>query len=174
MFSLLLKSITVFVVVTSLVAKASAFSVLATMYSDGGESAGGAKLNAYPTTIKLGSRSVRVFPIAMYSDRITSWKYKVIKLRNKNNGRIAYGHVVDECASGSCHANRWLARKRGSVLVDVHKTMWRSLGLSKYGIHALEGQLAAHKRFTLKNSPGVRAVMSSDAKHNYLPNKWKV
>ena len=165
-----LKSIVYFLCVS----QAAAFNVLATMYADNSVAAGGAKLSDYPTRVKLDARAVNVFPIAMYSDRISTYKYRIVKLRNKKNGRIAYGHVVDECASGDCHKNKWLARKKGAVLIDVHKSMWRALGMTKYGIHALEGHVASKKRYTFKNSPGIRQVTSSEGKHNYLPPKWKV
>jgi len=169
-----LTSSLVYVLFVSNVVRIAAFKVFATMYTDNSVAAGGAKLSEYPARIELNARSVNVYPIAMYSDRIATFKYKIVKLHNRKNGRTAYAHVIDECASGDCHENRALARKKGSVLIDVHKSMWNALGLNEYGIHQLEGVVATSKRYTFKNSPGIRRVTSNKAKHNYLPAKWKL
>jgi len=165
----LIKAILLF----ALFAKSSAFNVVSTMYSDT-TGAAGVKLNAYPARVRLGNRSVKVFPIALYSDRIRTYKYKIIKLRNRKNGRVAYGHVIDECATGDCHENRAYAKKRNAVLVDVHKTMWRALGLSSYGRHMLDGSVQSSKRYSYKNSPEIRRVTTDEGRHGYVPQQWKI
>jgi len=150
-----------------------AMRILSTMYS-GSVGAGGGRLNAYPARVRIGTRTVKVYPVALYSDRITAHKFKLIKLKNPKNGKIAYGHVADECSSGDCHDNRYKAHKRHAMLVDVHKTMWKALGLKTYGIHDIKGAFVGSKRYTHKNSSGIRKVTTDDGKKNYLPPKWKV
>jgi len=156
-----------------LAVQVTAFDVLATMYR-GRLGAGGTDLNKYPTKVALGSKTVDVYPVAVYSDRVGKFKYNVIRLVNKKNGKVAYGHVTDECADGDCQENTSLARKRGDVLVDIHSSMWRSLKLDSFGIHDLRGSLVTRKRYTYKNSPGIRRVTTKDGLHGYVPNKWKI
>jgi hypothetical protein len=156
-----------------LAARVTAFDVLATMYR-GRLGAGGTDLNKYPTKVAVGGKSVDVYPVAVYSDRVGKFKYNVLRLTNKKNGKVAYGHVTDECADGDCHDNKSLARKRGDVLVDIHSSMWKALKLDSFGIHNLRGSVVTRKRYTYKNSAGIRRVTTKDGMRGYVPNKWKI
>jgi len=161
-------------ILTILLAKNSlAFNVLATMYR-GSLGAAGTNLNQYPTRVNVNGRGVDVYPVAVYSDRVQRFKYKVIRLTNKKNGRIAYGHVTDECADGDCHDNKYKARKRGKVLIDLHSSMWKRLDLKSYDIHDLRGKFVGSTRYTYKNSPGIKRVTTSDGRRGYVPYKWRV
>lgn len=162
-----------FMLMVLLAKNSTAFNVLATMYR-GSLGAAGTNLNQYPTRINMNGRGVDVYPVAVYSDRVQRFKYKVIRLTNKKNGRIAYGHVTDECADGDCHDNKYEARKRGKVLIDLHSTMWKRLDLKSYDIHDLRGKFVGSTRYTYKNSAGIKRVTTSDGRKGYVPYKWKV
>ena len=156
-----------------LATRARAFKALATMYS-GTLGAAGTRLEQYPARVKLGSKSVEVYPIAVYTDRVNTYKYKIIRLKNKKNGKKIYGHVTDECADGDCHKNKSLARRQGKVLIDVHRTAWKKLGLKSFGIHSLDARVASGKRFSYKNSPGIRKLTTKVARRGWVPKKWTV
>jgi len=153
--------------------KCMCVNVLATMYR-GSIAAGGARLNSYPTSIKTSYGTVPVYPVAVYTDRVRDLKYKIIKLKNKSNGATAYGHIIDECADGDCSDNKHKARKSGKILVDVHSSMWKALKLKKYGIHNLSGSFLRNRRYTYKNSPGVKRVMTKEGLKGNVPNIWKI
>lgn len=156
-----------------LATQVTAFDVLGTMYR-GRIGAAGTDLTKYPTKVTVGKKEVPVYPVAVYSDRVGSLKYNVLKLTNKKNGKSAYAHVTDECADGDCLQNKNIARKRGDVLVDIHSSMWDALNLDSFGIHDLRGSVVTRKRYTYKNSAGIRRVTTKDGLRGYVPNKWKV
>ena len=156
-----------------LATRARAFQAIATMYR-GTLGAAGTRLEQYPARVKLGSKSVLVYPVAVYTDRVNTFKYKVIRLENKDSGKTIYGHVTDECADGDCHENKSLAHRQGKVLIDVHQTAWEKLGLNSFGIHELDARVASGKRFSYKNSPGIRKLTTKAARRGWVPNKWKV
>lgn len=153
----------------------SAFKILASMY-DGSIAAGGVRLHDYPVKVRVpefGGSFVRVYPVALYTDRIKKYKYKLIRLTNPKTKKNIYGHVVDQCATGDCSKNKQKARSQDAILVDVHKKAWKPLGLKTYGLHALEGKLTTSKRYTFKNS-NVNKVTTKDGQHGYVPNMWKI
>ncbi len=163
-----------FSILILLVAKNSlAFDVLATMYR-GTLGAAGTNLHKYPTRVNTNGKTITVYPIAVFSDRVRKYKYRVIRLTNKKNGRIAYGHVTDECRDGDCSKNKTKARKNGDVLIDIHSSMWKSLDLESYGMHKLQGSVISSKRYTFKNSPGIKRVTTSKGRKGYVEKKWRV
>jgi hypothetical protein len=149
------------------------FRVLGSMYSDTGASAGGAMLQWYPIRSRLdgvGSR-VKIYPVAVYTDRVHRYKYRVLVIKNPSTKKKIYAHVIDECSkrSWSCTKNKRLARKLGRVLIDIHTSGWKALGLSRYGLHPLKAGTV--DTLSRKNSV-VRSVLTSDGKKGYVAKGW--
>lgn len=159
----------------TLTSPGGAFRVLGSMYSDGGESAGGAYLNKYPVRPYVNSlnKKVKIYPIAVYTDKVHDWKYTVMVLKNPKTKKKIFGHVVDECwrGSSSCKKNRRLARKSGRMLVDIHKSAWKALGLKSFGLHNLKAgyvDVLSRKNRVIRNT-----VLSQDGKKGYVAKGWK-
>lgn len=165
---------TLAVAVLALAPSAAGFRVLGSMYSDKGESAGGAVLDRYPILpwIPGAHRRARLYPVAVYTDRVRRWKYSVIVLKNPNTKKKIYGHVIDECpkTSQSCRKNMRLARTMGRTLVDIHKSAWRALGLKRYGLHTLK---AGYVNTISRKNRAMRPVLSQDGKKGYVAKGWK-
>jgi hypothetical protein len=151
----------------------SGFRVLGSMYSDTGASAGGAVLQLYPIKSKVdgvGSR-IPIYPVAVYTDRVHRYKYRVLVIKNPTSKKKIYAHVIDECSdtSSSCKKNKRLARKLGRTLIDIHKSGWKALGLSRYGLHNLKAGVV--DTLSRKNSV-VRSVLTNDGKKGYVAKGW--
>jgi len=144
---------------------------IATYYT-GNVGAGGVWLNKYPSKrvyIHNIHRSKRLYPVAVYSDRVRKLKYSVIKL--KKGHRKIFAHVVDECASGDCHVNRWIAKKRGAVLFDLHRTTWRAM-------HFKSPTIVKNIRYTIvgkatRKNKSIFPLLTKDGRQGYVPKKWK-
>lgn len=151
-----------------------AFRVLGSMYADTGESAGGAILNKYPVRPYVDGvhKKVKIYPIAVYTDRVHRWKYNIMILKNPKTKQKIYGHVIDECwqGSSSCKKNKRLARKSGRMLVDIHKSAWKALGLKSFGLHHLK---AGYVDTLSRKNKAIRKVLSSDGKKGYVAKGWK-
>jgi len=143
---------------------------IATYYT-GNEGAGGVWLNKYPSNrvyIHSIRKSVRLYPVAVYSDRVRRLKYSVVQLKKGN--RKIFAHVVDECASGDCHTNRWIAKKRGAVLFDLHRTAWKAM-------HFKTPTIVKNIRYTIvgkvsRKNKSILRLLTQDGRQGYLPNKW--
>jgi len=150
------------------------FRVLGSMYADGGESAGGAFLNKYPVHPYVNGvhKKVKIYPIAVYTDRVDHWKYSVMILKNPKTNQKIYGHVIDECwqGSSSCKKNRRLAKKSGRMLVDIHKSAWKALGLKSVGLYHLK---AGYVDTLSRKNRVIHKVLSSDGKKGYVSKGWK-
>jgi hypothetical protein len=156
------------------ISPARGFPVLASMYGDSGVSAGGAVLDRYPITpwIPGAHRRARLYPVAVYTDRVRKWKYSVIVLKNPKSKKKVYGHIVDECSktSSSCRKNMKRARQMGRTLVDIHKSAWRALGLKRFGLHPLK---AGYVNTISRKNGAMRPVLSNDGKKGYVAKGWK-
>lgn len=143
---------------------------IATYYDDS-EGAGGVWLNKYPSKrvyIHKIRKSVRLYPVAVYSDRVRRLKYKVIQLK-KGSTRI-FAHVVDECGSGDCHTNKWIARKRGAVLFDLHRSAWNAMRFKEpriiYGItYTVVGTIS-------RKNKSIDRLLTKDGRQGYVPGVW--
>ena len=138
---------------------------LVSVYNHYGVSAGGAELWKYPTSLQLTSRKrVYVHACAMYSDRVSKYKYAVFRVTIGK--RSVHCHIVDECRSGDCHKNRHTARSRGGMLFDVHESALSSLGI-RYSLYNARvtyiGKIPRSK---------MGRVLSNEGKHGYVPHKW--
>lgn len=147
--------------------------VLGSMYSDTGAAAGGVRLATYPFRVPIASKHkrVKVYPVAVYTDKVTSWKYKVLKVRNPAKNKFIYVHVVDECSSStsSCRSNKHKARASGKMLLDIHQRAWKALGIAEsYGLHSLKASRVG--KVTRKQIP---KFLTSDGKKDYVPHLWK-
>jgi len=152
----------------------SGFRVLGSMYGDTGASAGGAMLQRYPIKSKVDgvNSRVRIYPVAVYTDRVQQMKYRVLVIKNPKSKKKIYAHVIDECSktSSSCVENKLLARKKGRILIDIHKSGWKALGLSRYGLYQLKAGTV--DTLSRKNSV-VRSVLTTDGKKGYVTSNWK-
>jgi hypothetical protein len=152
----------------------SGFRALGSMYSDVGASAGGAVLQWYPIKSKVDGvgSPVKIYPVAVYTDRVHRYKYRVLVIKNPITKKKIYAHVIDECSdkSSSCKKNKRLARKRGRILLDIHRSGWKALGLSRYGLHPLKAGTV--DTLSRKNSV-VRSVLTNDGKKGYVAKGWK-
>lgn len=155
-----------FVFLTMIVACAWGKGAIISVFHDGGVGAGGTFLDRYPAKVKVNGRYVKAFPAAVHSSLVSSYKYKVLRVRHKSG--TGYVHIVDECASGSCGSNHRKAKRSGRVLLDIHASAMRQLKLS-YTLNNGEFQVVG--KAPLKNVQS--SVVSSDAKRGYLPNKWQ-
>jgi len=151
---------------------ASAIPVLGSMYSDWGEGAGGIYLWKYPLKINVSKKKrISLYPVAVYTDKVNAWKYKVLRVRNKKRNKVIYAHVVDECSSttSSCRTNKKEARGSGKMLLDIHQRAWKALGIeNSYGLHLLD----AEKVGTLGRRK-LGHVLTSDGKKGYVPSRWQ-
>ena len=143
---------------------------IATYYT-GSVGAGGVNLNKYPSKnvyLPRIRKSVKLFPVAVYSDRVRNMKYQVVQLRK--NGKSIYGHVVDECADGDCHHNSQIARRAGAVLFDLHRSAWKAMGfksptIEKKLVYKIVGKITRKNR-------AIGDLVTSDGKKNYVPRMW--
>jgi len=138
---------------------------LVSVFNHYGESAGGAQLWKYPARLPTtNGKSIKVYPAAMYSDRIQKYKYSVFKVQVGK--RTVHVHIVDECADGDCRKNSALARRHGGMLIDIHESALRTLHIGK-SLYTAKikyiGKIPRHK---------MAKVLSAGGKHNYIPNKW--
>ena len=150
--------------------EASSFKILASMYC-GSSSSGGVDLSKYPikqATLKTGKR-VNVYPVAVLPGDVKKSKYRVLEIRHGK--KKTYCHVVDTCGSGDCWSNKWKAKRLGRMLVDVHQSAWKPLGLSKFTLHKLDARWTRTK-IDLKSN-AIKQVITSDGRHGYVPPKWK-
>ena len=147
------------------------FSSLTTMFTDS-EGAAGVRLNQYPYQMRMKSAGKRkVFPVAVHTKDVSRYKYKILEIRS--GSRRVFAHVVDECAAGDCDTNYSKARNAGATLLDLHKSMWGPLGLSKMDMHKMKARVVAYvppKRGRGQMAP----VLTADGKRGYVPNNWKV
>jgi len=139
---------------------------LVSVYGDYGVGAGGTNLWKYPATIRVNGKSVQVFPAAIHSSLVSSYKYKVLKIRHKS--KKGYVHIVDECARGDCRSNHKDARKKNAVLIDIHQSAIKRLGLS-WTLQDARFQTVGRVR--LNKLP--RGIVAHGASKGYLPKKWK-
>jgi len=149
------------------------FDTLSTMYT-GGVGAAGVNLNRYPLSRanvgpKFGRRAL--VPIAVHTSDVPTWKYRVLEIRSGK--RRVFGHVVDECASGDCPANYSKAKRRGAMLLDLHKTAWNPLGLSKMDTYAMKARVVGYLP-SRRGKGDMAEVLTDDGKKGYVPSKWKV
>jgi hypothetical protein len=150
------------------------FKVMSTMY-EGDLGAAGVNLDEYPITRvrvsdKFGRRTL--YPIAFHTKDVRGWKYKIIEIRHKNK-RI-FGHVVDECAAGDCHKNFSKAKKKGAKLIDIHKTAWKTLGMSSYGTYTMKGRVVGYVAPKGSGKKAMAGVLTKDGRKGYVPKNWKV
>jgi len=154
--------------------KGHAFPVLGSMFTDSGVTAGGAILDKYPIMPYLPNAHtrVKVYPVAVYTDRVSTWKYKVLVLRNPKTGKKVYVHVVDECSdsTSSCRKNKRLARQSGRILVDIHKSAWRALGLKTPGLYNLK---AGYVNTISRKNGAMKPVLSNEGKKGYVAKGWR-
>jgi len=149
----------------SILANGWASRGLVSVYGDYGESAGGAHLWKYPTTMRMTTgKPVYVYAAAMYSDRVSKYKYAVFKIQVGK--RAVHVHIVDECADGDCHDNSRTARRRHGMLFDVHESAMSALGIGKSLYNAKVTYVGKIPRKRMGK------VISSDGRKNYLPPKW--
>lgn len=158
-----------------LVTSVAGFSVLGSMYDDSGESAGGASLWAYPIKgvyLPKAGKKATLYPVAVYSDKVGFWKYRVISIRNPATKKRIFGHVIDECSknASSCRKNKRIARKTGRVLVDIHQSAWKALGLKRYGLYKLE---ARYVNTISRKNKAMKSVLTAGGRHGYVPSPWK-
>lgn len=158
----MLKVLFLFLLTSVAVAKKALVSV----FSDGGVGAGGTYLGMYPTKIPVQGRRIRVFPAAVHSSMVSAYKYKVLRIKHKS--KTGYVHIVDECAHGSCHSNHAKARRKGGLLIDVHQSAMRQLGL-KWTLQ--DASFTTVGKVSLNKIPGY--IVSGEAKKGYLTRKWK-
>ena len=93
---------------------------------DGGIGYSGVDLNAYGRVAVMWSGR-RVYPVAVPTSKWRALAFKIIKVQGAGI-RTIYGHVVDQCADGSCSKN---ARARGyNMVVDIHRTGFKAAGKS--------------------------------------------
>lgn len=144
----------------------AARKTLVSVFSHYNVGAGGTNLWKYPAKISLNGRRVQVFPVAVHTSRVSSLKYKVLLMKHKS--KKAYLHVVDECRSGDCRANNNKARRNGQVLLDVHKSAMKKLGLSWTLQKATFDVVGT---VPIKKLPA--SIVSPDARKGYLPRLWK-
>ena len=153
-----------------LTSEVTSFKILASMYS-GSSSSGGVDLSKYPikqATLKNGKR-VNLYPVAVLPGDVKKSKYRVLEIRHGK--KKAYCHVVDTCGSGDCWTNKWKAKRLGRMLVDVHQSAWKPLGLGKFTLHRLDAKWTRTK--IDRNSKAIKQVITSDGKHDYVPPRWK-
>jgi hypothetical protein len=149
----------------SILANSLASRGLISVYNHYGESAGGAYLWKYPATMRMtNGKSVYVYPAAMYSDRVSKYKYAVFKIQIGK--RAVHVHIVDECADGDCHANMRTARRRGGMLYDVHESAMSAL---KIGEDLYSARVTYVGKIPRKN---MGKVISSGGRKVYIPKKW--
>lgn len=150
------------------------FKILGSMYADYNEAAGGAGLWKYPlrTRLPYSKKRVSIYPVAVYSDKVKFWKYKVLKIKNPKTKKYVYGHVVDECpySSSSCSENKWKARRRGMILIDIHQSAWRPLGLKRMDLHKLKGK---HVYTISRTNKAMKPVLTTDGEKGYVKSLWK-
>lgn len=158
----MLKLLLVFLLASVAVAKKALVSV----FSDGGVGAGGTYLGMYPTKITVNGRRLPVYAAAVHSSMVSAYKYKVLRIRH--GSKTGYVHIVDECASGSCHTNHAKARRKGGLLIDVHQKAMRHLGL-KWTLQ--DASFTTVGKVSLNKIPGY--IVSGEAKRGYLERKWK-
>lgn len=143
---------------------------LATYYT-GSTGAGGVSLNKYPSKyvyIHRIKKSVRLYPVAVYTNRVSKMKYKVVRL--KKGSKQIFGHVVDECADGDCHKNKYIAEKDNAVLFDLHKSAWKAMGFKtptvERGIlYTIVGKITRH-------NDSIKGLLTKDGLSDYVPKKW--
>jgi len=82
-----------------------------------------------------------------------------------------YAHVVYECSNStsSCRKNKKLAKKMGRILVDIHKSAWRALGLRNLGLYNLE---ARYVNTISRKNGAMKPVLSKDGKKGYVAKGW--
>lgn len=139
---------------------------LVSVYGDYNVGAGGTKLWKYPAIIRVNGKSVRVFPAAVHSSLVSSYKYKVLKIQHKS--KTGYVHIVDECARGDCGSNSQKARRHDAILIDIHKSAMKRLGLSWT---LQDARFRAVGTVRLNKLP--RGLVSCEASKGYIPKKWK-
>lgn len=144
-----------------------------TMYSDS-IGAAGVYLNRYPIKARVGDAfgTRRLYPIAVYSSDVRAYKYDVLEIRH--GSRRIFGHVVDECASGDCHSNNWIAEKKGRLLLDIHKTAFQALRMPNWDTYTMCARVVGRVRPVGQGKKMLRRVLTPDGKKGYIPTKWSV
>ena len=143
---------------------------IATYYT-GDVGAGGVSLNEYPSKyvyIHRIRKSVKLYPVAVYSTRVRNLKYRVVRL--KKGSRQIFGHVVDECASGDCHTNKYIASKSNAILFDLHATAWKAMKFKRPTIerglmYTVVGQIT-------RCNKSIKNLLTKDGRQGYVPQKW--
>ena len=143
---------------------------IATYYT-GTIGAGGVSLNKYPSKyvyVHKIRKSVRLYPVAVYSTRVKNLKYRVVRL--KKGKRKIFGHVVDECADGDCHKNKYIATKSNAVLFDLHKKAWNAMRFKTPTIergltYVVVGKISRH-------NASIKNLLTDDGRKGYVPEKW--
>jgi len=143
---------------------------IATYYT-GDIGAGGVLLNKYPSKyvyIHKIRKSVRLYPVAVYSTRVKNLKYRVVRL--KKGTRKIFGHVVDECADGDCNKNKYIATKSNAVLFDLHKKAWKAMRFKKPTIERGLTYIVVGK--ISRNNKSIKNLLTKDGEKGYVPQKW--
>jgi hypothetical protein len=136
----------------------------------GSVGAGGVALNRYPTNMYIPrfQKKKRVYPGAVHTSFVSQLKFAVLEVTA--GSRRSYVHIVDECADGDCHANSRHAEKKRALLVDLHASAWRSLGLGKPG-----RKLVRYRKVgtVTRENRAMWCVLPSDGRKGYVPRRWK-
>lgn len=140
---------------------------LVSVFADYGVGAGGTYLWAYPSTVRIKGRQVRVYPVAVHTSLVSKYKYDIFRLKYKK--RTIHVHVVDECASGDCKKNNRQARRSNAVLIDLHQSAMNALRMYKWSLYSMRFK----KIGTLKRSKIPKRVLSPDGRKGYVPRRWK-
>ena len=144
---------------------------IATYYT-GTIGAGGVSLNKYPSKyvyIHRIKKSVRLYPVAVYSNRVQKMKYKVVRL--KKGTKYIFAHVVDECADGDCHKNRYIAKKNNAILFDLHRSAWKAMGfktptIERGLLYTIVGKITRH-------NGSIKGLLTREGQSDYVPKKWE-
>ena len=142
---------------------------LVTHYT-GGVGAGGVSLHRYPTTMYIPrfQKKKRVYPGAVHTSFVSQLKFSVLEITA--GSRRSYVHIVDECADGDCHRNNRHAKKKNALLIDLHASAWRSLGLGRPGMKLIRYRKVG--TVTRKNR-AMWCVLTPDGRKGYVPRQWK-
>jgi hypothetical protein len=95
-------------------------------------------------------------------------------LEIRHGSRRIFGHVVDECASGDCHSNNWIAEKKGRLLLDIHKTAFQALRMPNWDTYTMCARVVGRVRPVGQGKKMLRRVLTPDGKKGYIPTKWSV
>jgi hypothetical protein len=147
-------------------------TALVSQFNEWGATASGSLLHKYPAKLCLERSScLRVYPAAVHTNMVRKFRYKVLLLKNPKTSKSLFVHITDECDknTSSCARNHKKAKRMGGLLIDLHQTGMKPLGIRSWSLYKMKyrtvGRIPPNK---------MERVLSYDGKKRYVPSAWKL